>query len=277
MMTDSLVSAFGDRRLVGAAFSQLAAAHAEHSAHEPASVGGNVIRAWLEAAMTRLDPRVDRIVDVGGGAGRWALPLAQHNYRVTLLDCSAGMLRLAADEAHRRQVAWLYPVLADAEVLPLPSGASYALALVVGEVLGYTARPERALAEVARVLQPGGVLIGTVASRTGMALAALRQPRLGLDPQVILDSGLICERSASEIGEDQPLVLRAFDPAALGDLLAAAGFTVRRLVGRDVLRTVLETRLMGAAPDRALESRLDAEPALLGLSKQLLFWAERDV
>lgn len=39
-----------------------------------------------------------RILDAGGGTGRWAIPLAGMGYRVTLTDIFRGMLQVAQEK-----------------------------------------------------------------------------------------------------------------------------------------------------------------------------------
>ncbi|WP_250404829.1 class I SAM-dependent methyltransferase [Streptomyces cellostaticus] len=88
-----------------------------------------------------------RVLDVGTGTGTAALAAGERGALVRAVDADAGM----AAEARRRGVAAEVAVLPE---LPFPDGAFDA---VVGNfVLNHVGRPRTALAELRRVLRPGG-------------------------------------------------------------------------------------------------------------------------
>jgi len=105
-----------------------------------------VIRAGLA-----LIPGAHRVLDLGAGNGWLARRLAQR-YRVTALDLDAGETGLAAlDEPSVARVC------GDLEALPIRDHA-YDVVIAAAS-LHYSMRHERILAEAARVLRRGGVLI----------------------------------------------------------------------------------------------------------------------
>jgi SAM-dependent methyltransferase len=92
-----------------------------------------------------------RVLDVACGPGHLAAAAAARGAEATGVDVADAMVRLATD---------LHPgagfTRADAESLPFPDGTFDA---VVGNLaILHFGRPERAVAEFARVLVPGGVL-----------------------------------------------------------------------------------------------------------------------
>ena len=92
-----------------------------------------------------------RVLELGCGAGQWAVALAAVGAAVTGFDLSAGQL------AHARRAAPRLPlVLGDGETLPFAAG-SFAVVLSDHGALSFCA-PEVIVAECARVLAPGGVL-----------------------------------------------------------------------------------------------------------------------
>ncbi len=98
--------------------------------------------------------RVDglRILDLGCGKGRFARILADRGARVVGVDVSPGMLAAA-------RLAGLDCVLGSARRLPFPASSfDAALAVEVFEHLGPMAVDE-AIAEVSRVLRPGGTFL----------------------------------------------------------------------------------------------------------------------
>lgn len=140
-----------DRRLVRAAFERAAPAYERH-ARVQAEVGERLLE---RLAPVRLAPR--RILDAGAGTGLLARRLARsyRGARVLAVDLAEGMLR----EARRKAPRWRSRqgfVCADAERLPLP-GACVELVLS-NLMLQWFHEPAPVLAELARVLAPGGLL-----------------------------------------------------------------------------------------------------------------------
>jgi SAM-dependent methyltransferase len=95
-----------------------------------------------------------RVVDVGCGTGRLLTQLAAAGAVVLGVDTDPAMLSVAATRSRGRLV------LADARRLPL-ADASVQAAVAVA-TLEFTADPARALAEMARVVRPGGRLVAAV-------------------------------------------------------------------------------------------------------------------
>lgn len=100
----------------------------------------------LERALATADGEVERILDVGGGTGRAAAALGS----AVVVDPAAGMLRRARRAGHPA-------VRADAAALPVAECSVDAV--VVLDALHHVPDREGALAEAARVLRPGGVLV----------------------------------------------------------------------------------------------------------------------
>jgi ArsR family transcriptional regulator len=106
---------------------------------------------YLWAVMGLIDPSLT-VGDLGCGTGQFTETVAPHVHRVIAVDASPDML----EEARRR--------VGDRSNVDIRQGALEALPIQAGEldaammslVLHYSPDPARALAEVARVLQPGG-------------------------------------------------------------------------------------------------------------------------
>jgi ubiquinone/menaquinone biosynthesis C-methylase UbiE len=95
-----------------------------------------------------------RVLDLGSGSGVDALLAAKRGARVTGVDMTADMVRVAAEAARDRTRF----VRALAEALPFPD-ASFDAAITNG-VLNLCPDKPRALSEIARVLRPGAPLLG---------------------------------------------------------------------------------------------------------------------
>ncbi len=98
----------------------------------------------------------DRVLDLGAGTGRISHLLLTRGLAVTALDLSRGMLRyLAAHRPSGTSALWL--AQADAERLPFKSN-SFPAALAV-HILHLVPDWQMALAEILRVVRPGGKLL----------------------------------------------------------------------------------------------------------------------
>lgn len=128
--------------------------------------------AWTRSRLGRVTERLERaailelvgsadgrdVLDVGTGDGAPAVALADEGARVTGVDVSIRALRAASGRA-RESDTRLRLVGADALSLPFETG-SFDLAIAV-TALCFTHSPEQAVAEIGRVLRPGGrVVIG---------------------------------------------------------------------------------------------------------------------
>lgn len=150
-------------------------------------------RLWRPGAMTRFSGRsfplaaelaemddavgeVDRrlVVDVGCAEGLMARHLAKRGARVLAIDHSAAYCRKARQRARSEGVA-IAATRAVAQHLPVRNGA--AAAVVMGGTLNEIGDRAAALAEVARVLAPGGrayvVSLLRAHTRPGAALQRL--------------------------------------------------------------------------------------------------------
>jgi SAM-dependent methyltransferase len=113
----------------------------------------------LARAVGALAPPDGELLDLGCGSGELARHLAGCGYRVTGCDVAPTMLSQAALADVRHAVRWvrLEPCW---QALPFAEGSLDAV--VSASVLEYVPDPGVVLAECARVLRPGGVLVCTV-------------------------------------------------------------------------------------------------------------------
>jgi len=144
------------------------------------------------------------VVDLACGAGRHAWAMArEHRWRVTGLDLSRPLLRHAALEGARgRETAAGGPfpaprfIRCDLRSLPVRDGA-FGLAVNLFTSFGYFTRDEEnlaVLAEMARVLHPGGILVIDVPNpgflrRTLVPRDTFRRGKLRVEQRRRLTSG----------------------------------------------------------------------------------------
>jgi ubiquinone/menaquinone biosynthesis C-methylase UbiE len=115
---------------------------------------GAVEAAMLAAVGTR---RFDSLLDLGTGTGRMLELFAPLYSRAVGLDASTDMLAVARANLDRAGISRAQVRLGDIYHLPLPRDSFDVV--TVHQVLHFLDDPERAIAEAARVLRPGGRLL----------------------------------------------------------------------------------------------------------------------
>jgi SAM-dependent methyltransferase len=113
------------------------------------------MRTWISAFEARLPERRPLAgLDVGSGTGRYTPALAQAFGSVTGVEPSVRMREIAQAQSRHPDVRYL---AGSAEDMPVPSGsADYALMFLSW---AHVQDKPRAVAELARVLRPGGRLL----------------------------------------------------------------------------------------------------------------------
>ncbi len=110
-----------------------------------------------------------KVIDIGGGPGRYALALADLGYGVTLVDLSAGNLTFARKKAEAAGIHLDNSLQANAMDLSEFSDESFDTVVMMGPLYHLLHYEERILAlrEGKRLLKPGGLIFAAFLSRFG--------------------------------------------------------------------------------------------------------------
>jgi ubiquinone/menaquinone biosynthesis C-methylase UbiE len=229
-----------------------------------------------------------RVLDVGGGAGAYALPLARRGYEVHLIDPVALHIEQALAAAGAdREAALASAQIGDARALPQPDGEADAV-LLLGPLYHLTdaADRQRALTEARRALGRGGILVAVAISRFASTID-------GILRGFLIEPGFeeLVERDVAEGQHRNPervphwfTTAYFHRPDELEREVATAGFEIRALlavegaVGAYGEAGQLDAWLDDAARRELLMraiARVEAEPSLLGASPHVMAIATR--
>jgi SAM-dependent methyltransferase len=216
------------------------------------------------------------VVDVGGGSGTRAVPLALLGCQVTVVDSStdalASLSRRAAESgvAHR-----VHPVQADADQLASVIGPGAADLVLLHGVVDDVDDPAGVLAAAARVVRPGGRVSVLVAGRFAVLVRQALAGRYAKARELLEAAAGQGRRPADRRPADVhpgPATDGLYDVAGLTALLGVAGLRVESITGVGVI-----SGLAGAAgrtlidgPDLdALEDALGSHPVGRDLAADL--------
>jgi SAM-dependent methyltransferase len=242
------------------------------------------VRTW-ELLGRHLPPPPAVVLDIGGAAGVYALPLAAQGYQVHLVDPMAGHVEQALDASGQQPATPLASAtVGDARQLG-HADASVDAALLLGPLYHLTDRVDRvrALVEARRVLRPGGVLAAAAISRFASMLDGLARGHLD-DPdfEAIVERDLRDGQHRNPTGRPEWFTTAYFHlPEELGQEVTEAGLRLHALFAVEgpawMLPDVEQRLAEPARRERVLAAirRVETEPSLLGASSHLLAVAHR--
>lgn len=208
------------------------------------------------AELERELPDSGRVLDAGGGAGRYAVWLAERGHDVVLADLSAEQLAIARRTVAERGVADRVD-LARGTVAELGlADDAFDAALCLGGPISHllaSADRRRAAGELRRVTVPGGPVCVSVMGLLGFVQLQLATGRNVRAMPDLLEHGDYDEELLAPYGyENAFTATHFFRRAELADLLADAGLDVDRIVGLEGLGSVFH--------DEAIAERVESLP-----------------
>jgi SAM-dependent methyltransferase len=222
-----------------------------------------------EALRPVLDGTAGDVLDIGGGTGGFAVRVAELGHRVRVVDPSpdalAALDRRARESGVADRVTGQQGELSS--LLDVTGPASVDVVLCHG-VLEVVDDPAAALATIAEVLRPGGVLSLLVAQRHAAVVARAMAGHFQ-QARAILDSAAAVGRSG-----------RRFTPDEITSLLAGAGLEPSSVHGVRVFADLVPGSLLDLEPGATqalleLEQDVAERPEYLPLATQLHVIARR--
>lgn len=186
-------------------------------AYDESLAGATLLQADVQFCERHFS-RPGRLIDLGCGTGRLLMHFARKGFDCLGVDLSEAMLAVAAEKVRQEQLNVRLLKANVVELLDVPDGAfDYAACLfsTLGMVRGEENR-RKVLAQVARVLKPGGVFVLHVHNRRfrfGRGLGKRGKER--------------GDRTMPQAHGGAELTLHHFTRGEILGLLAGAGFSAR--------------------------------------------------
>ena len=231
----------------------------------------------LRALREFLPPAPARVIDIGGGPGRYSLALAGTGYGATLVDLSEQNLAFAREKARETGVRLEGVFHKNALELSSFPAESFDAALLMGPLYHLWQESERlqALREARRLLKPGGLIFAAFISRFAPFLdgASMGFEWVLTEPDTnekLLTTGI---NEGDEDGFTDAYFAHPDEVIPLGE---AAGFeTLLRLgcegvvSGHEAYVNALEGKDFDTWAD--LNYRIGKDPAAIGASAHILY------
>lgn len=225
-----------------------------------------------------LPPAPARVLDIGGGPGRYTVLLAQQGYDVTLVDLSERSVAWARDQLARAGAPG-HAEVGNARDLGAFATGSFDAALLLGPLYHLPEYDERrqAVGELRRVVRPGGSVFSMMLTR-----AAAIYEGLNRWPEGVLNRDGVRRLLATGSGfnfERDPHDFEGVYFARPGEVLPlheGVGLHTRALVGCESMLGGRREQLEALAPEVQagwIQLVLDTceDPTILGAAERLLY------
>lgn len=191
-----------------------------------------------------------RVLDLGGGTGGLAVPLAELGHDVVVVDTSPDALASLSRRSGERGVAdSVRAVQGDADSLPGVVGDDLVDLVCCHGTLEVVDDPSSTLAAVARVLTPGGHLSLVAAQRLAVVLARALAGQFEQAHEALTSPD-------GRWGSHDPLP-RRFDADQLRGMVERAGLVVDTVHGVRVFSDLVPSALVDSEADRLALLRLE--------------------
>ena len=188
--------------------------------------------SWRHLVRWLPDRRPAKAADIGCGTGHFGIRLMKAGYSTLFVDLSRAMLECAAERIEREGVKGEFELYKrDAQDLHGIDDGLLQFATLQGDPLSFCEKPQRAVAELHRVLAPGGVVAVSVDHVAAGPAPLLQRGDLAALERVVRRG----ETEWLADHEDERFPMRMFDADGLEKLFRNAGFEPVSLIGKTCL------------------------------------------
>ena len=247
---------------------------------------GQLERARVEQILNRFLPKPPAVIlDVGGGTGAYAFPLAKKGYTVHLIDLTPGHIEKAKAISNSQP---RYPLasmtVGDARKLEMED-KSVDVVLFFGPLYHLTKRKDRirALKEAYRVLKPNGLIFAAVISRFASFLDGVNRGFI-MDPDFvrIVEQDLKNGQHRNPKNKPNYFTTSYFHhPKELENELKASKFKVKSIMAIEglVLAKNEFNKIWGNENARnnllSFIEKIESDPSILGASAHIMAIGQR--
>jgi len=249
---------------------------------------GTVEFALTKQLLATYLPPSGRVLDLGGGPGRYTIWLAERDYQVVLADLSPELLAIARTQIAAAGVNQQVEAVVEADACDLSRwpGASFDAVVCPGPFyhLPDPADRARAAQELARVLRPGGVAAVALMPRFALLRRTLALPseRQHLsDPrwlERLLQHGIFENDVPGRFTHGY-----GAQPGEIGPFFARHGLQMLTLAASEGIASGIQAEVaaMLAADSTFTDVALDilvqtaTDPSILGMASHLLYIGQR--
>ncbi|WP_114577027.1 bifunctional 2-polyprenyl-6-hydroxyphenol methylase/3-demethylubiquinol 3-O-methyltransferase UbiG [Saliphagus sp. LR7] len=246
-----------------------------------ATLGGRLELEGTTTTLRRYLPDSGRILDAGGGAGRYAVWLGERGYDVTLVDLSERQCAIAREKVRERGLDGRVRVRrGDLRALPVKTDAFDAVVCTGGPLSHVVDDDERAtaLGELRRAGRSGAPVFVSVMGRLAVLQNLVRNPKYHGGMAEIARTGSYTREFALGQTDDPGFTeCHFFRAAELEAALESAGFDVEKLVGLEGVAANVGERLDDAEMAEGDEEgvreavrELRTDPAVVDWSNHIL-------
>ncbi|HNS50593.1 MAG TPA: class I SAM-dependent methyltransferase [Anaerolineae bacterium] len=223
-------------------------------------------------------PPAGRVLDAGGGPGRYTVELARRGFEVVLLDLTPANLDFARRVVRRASVQDKVAAITEGSIVDLSQfgDATFDATLCLGGPLSHVVdagQRAKAVSELVRVTKPGGVLAASVMGR--LALLALELSLF--QHEIELPHFAQVRDTGDYAGDSGFTACHFFLPEELAAAFRAQGVTIVEMVGLEGLGSLLASKVNRLARNEArwkvwLETHYQTctHPAVVGTSAHFL-------
>ncbi|MBF0314351.1 MAG: class I SAM-dependent methyltransferase [Oligoflexia bacterium] len=227
-----------------------------------------------------------KILDIGGGPGRYAIELAKWGHHVSLIDLSPQLIEKAKEKS--REIGVVLPMIQVGNALDLSSlpAEHFDIVLIMGPFYHLLTEAERsqALKEAKRVLKPKGLIFATFLSR----FASIRHVAASAPEQMkdkflrdieeeVLKSGIYTSKKKLSCFTDAYFC----HPSMIIPFFEKEGFQKKDLIGVEGCISEIEEKVNTLSESDwdwwvEINYQLGHEPSLIGASSHILYVGEKE-